>query len=162
MPFEESAILPLASAPLVLVVDDELTPRSIVCRMVRTLGYGARSCAGGRAALRFLEAHRGEARLLLADLGMPRMDGGELAERARDLDPHLRVVLMVSPGDPYQGELLSGYRDLPCLAKPVNFGDLAITLEREVGPPARFGRAPLSLEPSRSRRRRRSSGHHET
>jgi hypothetical protein len=38
MTTEEVTVLPLD--PLVLVVDDELTPRSIITRMVRSLGYG--------------------------------------------------------------------------------------------------------------------------
>jgi CheY-like chemotaxis protein len=143
------------------VVDDELTPRSIVTRMVRSIGYQARSCPSGRAALRFLRAHPCQVHLLLADLGMPQMDGGELAERARDLDPHLLVVLMASPGDPHVGDLLSGYGDLPFVPKPVNFGDLAEKLERLLGIPAGPTGVPASMGPPRPRTRRRTSGHHE-
>jgi two-component system cell cycle response regulator CpdR len=160
---EDDPVLPLAPEPLVLVVDDELTPRSIVCRMVRTLGYQARSCSGGRDALRFLEAHPREARLLLADLLMPRMDGGELAERALDLDPGLRVLLMVGPGDPHAADLLAGYRDLPCLAKPVEFGALAGKLDELLGAPASPPDYPPSMGPPRegpTRARRRTSGRH--
>lgn len=69
MPTEDVTVLPLDRDPLVLVVDDELTPRSIVARMVRSLGYRARSCRSGLVALRFLKAHPGEVRLHLADLG---------------------------------------------------------------------------------------------
>jgi CheY-like chemotaxis protein len=161
MPTEDVKVLPLDPGPLVLVVDDELTPRSIVTRMVRSLGYQARSCQSGRAALRFLEAHPREVRLLVADLGMPRMDGGELAERARDLDPSLLVVLTAGPDDPHVGELLSGYRDFPFVSKPVNFGDLAEKLERLLGIPARPTGYPPSMGPPRPRSRRRTSGHHE-
>jgi CheY-like chemotaxis protein len=82
MPQEDAPRLPRISGP-VLVVDDEVTPRSIVSRMVRAMGYPVRTCRSGRDALHFLAAHPRQARLLLADLGMPRMDGGELAERAR-------------------------------------------------------------------------------
>jgi CheY-like chemotaxis protein len=64
---EDVKVLPLNPGPLVLIVDDELTPRSIVTRMVRSLGYRARSCQSGAAALRFLRAHPREARLLLAE-----------------------------------------------------------------------------------------------
>ena len=112
------------------MVDDELAPRSIITRMVRALGYQARSCQSGGAALRFLVVHPREVRLLLADLGMPQMDGGELAERAKDLDPSLIAVLMAALGDPHVADLLSGYRDLPFVPKPVSFGDLAEKLER--------------------------------
>jgi CheY-like chemotaxis protein len=161
MHHEESDPLPIVAGLLILVVDDEFTPRSIVTRMVRGLGYPARSCPGGRAALRFLEAHPREVRLLLADLAMPRMDGGELAERARDLDPTLRIVLMAGAGDPHVDELLSGYRDLPFLRKPVSFGDLYDTLQDLLGTPARSPGYPPSMGPPAPRAWRRTSGRHE-
>jgi CheY-like chemotaxis protein len=142
--------------PLVLVVDDELTPRSIVARMVRSMGYRVQSCQGGAAALRYLQEHPGTVRLLLADLGMPRMDGGELAERAQDLGQRLRIALMASHGDPHVGDLVAGYADLPFLRKPVSFGELAELLQRLVGPPV--AAAPLMPPVRRSGAGRRISG----
>jgi CheY-like chemotaxis protein len=65
-------------------VNDEVTTCSKVTRLVRSLGFQARSCPSGAAALRFLRALPGAARLVLADLAMPRMDGGEFAERVKD------------------------------------------------------------------------------
>jgi two-component system cell cycle response regulator CpdR len=161
MPVEDVKVLPLGPGPLVLVVDDEQTPRAIIARMVRSLGYQARSCPSGRTALSFLKAHPREVRLLLADLGMPRMDGGELAERAKDLDPSLWVMLMADPRDPTLDGLLAAYRDLPFLPKPVGFGDLAEKLERLLGIPAGPATPPPSMSSSRLRTRRRISGHHE-
>ena len=156
---EDDRILAIAPGPLVLVVDDELTPRSIITRMIRTLGYPVRGCSGGREALRFLESHPREVRLLIADLFMSRMDGGELAERALDLDPSLRVLLMVGPADPRANDLLAGYRDLPLLAKPVDFGALAGRLDELLGAPSVPPRYPPSMGPPRTRRR--TSGRHE-
>ena len=160
MPAEDVKILPLDPGPLVLVVDDEARPRSIITRMVRSLGYQARSCHSGRAALHFLKAHPRDVRLLLADLGMPRMDGGELAERAKDLDPDLIAMLMADPSDPHLHDLISGYGDLPFLPKPVSFADLAEKLERLLGIPSTPTVSPPSMDPPRSRRRR-TSGHHQ-
>lgn len=160
MPSEDAKLLPLD--PLVLVVDDELTPRSIVARMVRSLGYRARSCQSGLAALRYLKPRPGEVRLLLADLGMPRMDGGELAERAKDIDASLIVALMADTRDPYVRELLSGYGDLPFVPKPVSFDDLGEKLERLLGIPAQPTSPPRSIERARHRLRRRPSGSHQS
>ena len=142
--------------PLVLVVDDEPDARSGVCRMVRGLGYRVQACGSGREALDYLEAHPREVKLLLADVAMPQMDGGELVERARDLDPTLRAALLADTGDAEVNELLAGYRDLPVLGKPVGFSDLYGRLRELLGPPA--------MSPSRQARprsSRRPSGRHE-
>ena len=153
---ETPGVFPIDPAPLVLVVDDELTPRSIVARMVRALGYRVRTCPSGWAALRFLQEHPGSVRLVLADLGMPRMDGGELAERAQDLGQRLRVALMASHGDPHVGDLVAGYADLPFLTKPVAFGELAELLEQLIGSPLSV--APLPRAARKSGAQRRISG----
>ena len=150
-----------AGAPLVLVVDDELAPRSAVCRMVRGLGYRARSFESGRHALRYLDAHPGAVRLMLADVGMPGMDGAELAERAKDLDPRLQIALLAG-ADRETSELLRGYRDLPILVKPVAFGELYGLLRDRLGPPTLTPAPPLPPAPSgRVRSSRRPSGRHE-
>jgi len=159
MPEEDAEVLPLDPGPLVLVVDDELTHRSTVRRMVAALGYPVRSCRSGREAVRFLKAHLRAVRLLLADLAMQKMDGGELAERARDLDPSLDVVLMASLGDTHVLELLPGYRDVPFLVKPVSLGALQVQLEAHLGAPPRTPYPPIRPLPARTRRR--TSGRHE-
>ena len=155
MPPAEDDVLSFAHGPLVLVVEDDATQRSEVCRMIRGFGYPVRSAAAGGEALRFLTEQPREVRLLIADLGMPGMDGGELAERARDLDPAIRVLLLVDPGDSQAAELAAGYRDLPSLAKPVTFGDLYRKTQELVGPPA----GPPE-RPGRPRTRSRRSGQH--
>ena len=153
-------VAPLHPGPLVLVVDDDQPDRIAVTRMVRGLGYQARSCRRGPDALRFIQQHPRVVRVLVADLGMAGMDGGELLERALDADPTLRAILMADLNDPGTAELLHGYRDLPILLKPIRFPDLYGALVALVGPP-RHGAAPASVHAPSQRTRRRTSGHHE-
>jgi two-component system, cell cycle response regulator CpdR len=153
----DETVLPISPGPLILVAADDLTHRSIVTRMVRVLGFPVRSCAGSYPALRFLREHRGDVRLILADLAMKHMDGGELAERAKDLDPRVRVVLMAAPTDPHVADLIGGYYDLPFLSKPVSFADLAAVVRKVLGAaPHPTPDPPIMTRP----RRRRSSGQH--
>jgi two-component system cell cycle sensor histidine kinase/response regulator CckA len=132
-----------STEPTVLIVDDEETPRSVTCRMVRALGYEAQSARDGREALRYLQQHPGEVRLLLTDVVMPYMDGGELAERALDLHPRLPVVLMSSHPVENIEELLAGYPELPFLAKPFTTEKLYQVLTPLLGAPKKVsgGRA---------------------
>lgn len=134
---DRDPLFPPSTAPRVLVVDDEPTPRAELCRMVRGIGYEVHAAADGREALRYLHQHPGEIRLLVTDLLLPLMDGGELAERARDLEPGLRIVLMAGAPRGPVADLLAGYRDLPFLEKPVQFGRLyGLLVERIGSPPA--------------------------
>jgi two-component system, cell cycle sensor histidine kinase and response regulator CckA len=127
--------------PTVLVVDDEETSRAVTCRMVRALGYATRTARDGREALRYIQQHPGEIRLVLTDLIMPYMDGGELAERVRDLHPRLPIVLMSPKPVGDVAELLSGYPELPFLQKPFNPEPLHRILTPFLGaPPKAKGR----------------------
>lgn len=83
------------------------------------------------------------------------MDGGELAERARDIIPGLRVVLMATPDHPRAAELLQGYHEVPYLTKPVTCEQLAHTLKTLLGPSRPWEVRSSSRPPRRPRTRRR-------
>ena len=152
-------IAPLRSGPLVLVVDDDQPDRISATRMVRGLGYPARSFRQGRDALQFVDRYPQVARVLVADLGMPLMDGGELVERVLDADPTMRAALMADLRDPAASELLDGYRDLPILYKPIRFADLYGVLTALAGPPPHAVETrPASIAAASPWVRRRTSG----
>jgi CheY-like chemotaxis protein len=123
--------------PAVLIVDDEETPRSVTARMVRAVGYPTRTARDGREALRYIQQHPGEIRLVLTDVIMPYMDGGELAERVRDLHPRLPIVLMSAYPVGEIADLVAAYPELPFLEKPFTTETLHRMLTSLVGPPAR-------------------------
>jgi two-component system cell cycle sensor histidine kinase/response regulator CckA len=139
-------------SPTVLVVEDELTPRAEICRMVRGLGYQVRTARDGREALRHLEQHPGEVRLVLTDVIMPYMDGGELAERVRDRLPGVRIVLMSESLEGSAGELVAAYPETPFLTKPFSFAELYATLSWLIGPPGVPG-GPKPAKPAFHRER---------
>jgi CheY-like chemotaxis protein len=152
-------VIPIMRGRLVLVAERFGTPRVLVTSAVRDLGYPAKALSTGADTLAFLKLHPGTVQCLLADLGLPDMDGGELAERARGLVPSLRAVLMAAPGHPSEQALLRAYQDLSCLTKPVFRDKLAETLERLLGPPESV---PSNLPAmGRPRTRRRPSGSHQ-
>jgi CheY-like chemotaxis protein len=119
----------------VLVVEPEPARRDTVCRMVRGLGYRVRTARSGADAVRAVRQAGVEIGLVIARAGMEPMDGGELAERVRDLRARVPVVLLTSP-DPQDDELLAAYPELPVLREPVRLGELYALLARHLGPPA--------------------------
>jgi CheY-like chemotaxis protein len=140
----------------VLIVDDALEARATVSSMVSGMGYPVRSCRGGKDALGYLKRHPAEVRLLLTDVNMPGMDGGELAERALDAVPKLKVILMAEPSDGAAQGLVRAYPEFPVLEKPVVFGALLDVLNREIGPPESPPHRPWKSDMRWQRRRERS------
>lgn len=76
----------------VLVVEDDPHVLLLLERLVKGAGYGALGAGSGAAALAVLEKHGTEVDLLLTDIGLGDLHGGELARRALELRPGLRVV----------------------------------------------------------------------
>jgi CheY-like chemotaxis protein len=83
--------LPIVPGLPVLVVEDDDGVRNYSTQCLRELGCKVLEASDGLTALRMLGAHP-EVKLLFTDVGMPGMDGRELAARARKLRPHLQVL----------------------------------------------------------------------
>lgn len=76
----------------VLIVDDMPDILEFLGKVVKRQGHEVKEALTGEAALDLLQA--GHFDLLITDYGMEGISGPDLAERARGLQPHLRVVLM--------------------------------------------------------------------
>lgn len=75
----------------VLVVEDEDDVRAYSIECLQELGFSVLNASDGQAALRLIADHP-EIRVLFTDVGLPRMNGRELAEEARKLRPDLPVL----------------------------------------------------------------------
>ncbi len=77
----------------VLVVDDEATVRMLVMETLDELGYAAIEAADGQAGLSILQSHA-RVDLLVTDVGLPGLNGRQLADAARVLRPQLPVLFL--------------------------------------------------------------------
>jgi PAS domain S-box-containing protein len=77
----------------ILLVDDEPVILEVVTAMVRKLGYGVLTAESGQAALALYRAHRDEVTLVILDMIMPEMNGGETFDHLKAIDPAVRVLL---------------------------------------------------------------------
>jgi CheY-like chemotaxis protein len=78
----------------VLVVDDDLTILRVAKTILESSGFRTLSADCGRDALTLLQTH--DIDLLLTDIVMPGMSGGELIEEARRQYPDLPVCCMTA------------------------------------------------------------------
>ncbi len=82
-----------ASRGVVLVADDEPEVRGLLRRVFVTSGFQVLEAEDGQATLELVEAHP-NARLLMLDLTMPRLDGAEVARRLTAAGREIPVVIM--------------------------------------------------------------------
>jgi CheY-like chemotaxis protein len=81
-------------AGLVLVVDDEESVRNVTARAVRTMGFEPVVAVDGQDGLEQFGKRHQEIALVLMDLTMPRLSGEAAADRMREIDPTVPIVLM--------------------------------------------------------------------
>lgn len=81
---------------LALVVDDSMLIRHTVCRFLEERDYTVESATNGLDALTLLDRMKPD--LIVTDLQMPKMDGGELisAIKSRPLLAGIPVVVLTS------------------------------------------------------------------
>ena len=77
----------------VLVVDDEASIRMLVSETLADLGYATLEAADAAAALKLLEGDR-PVDLLVTDVGLPGMNGRQLADAVRTRRPDLKVLFI--------------------------------------------------------------------
>ncbi|WP_339496843.1 ATP-binding protein [Pseudomonas sp. EA_15y_Pfl1_P101] len=123
----------LSEAPLalageaVVVVEDDPAVRMLVVNVLDELGYTAHQAADARAALPLLESDL-RVDLLVTDVGLPGMNGRQLAEIARQQRPGLKVLFMTGYAEKAaerQGFLEDG---MNMVAKPFSIDLLATTI----------------------------------
>src|SRR5262245_55000859 len=78
----------------ILVVDDNVAVRTLVCRVLSIEGYNVLEAASGREALSIAGNLDAPFDLLLTDVKMPEMDGVELARRLKESAPAHRVLFI--------------------------------------------------------------------
>ena len=80
--------------PSVLVVDDEPVIVQLVAMVLKQIGYAVLTASGGVEALMVYSSYHAKVDLVLTDVVLPGMNGVELANRIRALDPTVKVLLM--------------------------------------------------------------------
>jgi signal transduction histidine kinase/ActR/RegA family two-component response regulator len=102
---------------VVLVVEDEAVVRRLIVEELRELGYAVLEAGDGQEALdRLRAAHRID--LLVTDIGLPILNGRQVADAGRALRPGLKVLFMTG----YAGNaaLASGFLEpgMELITKP--------------------------------------------
>lgn len=122
--------------PAVLVVDDDDDAR-LACQLIlEKAGYRTVTACSGEAALRAHRLRPEAIGLIVLDMMMPRMNGGDfLALKAR-VDGLAQVPVVVLSATPEVGRALESDDIKAVLAKPVRLAELLAAVECWMAPQA--------------------------
>jgi len=124
-----------SGAPTILVVDDEDDARILIREILQSAGYTVLEARDGNEGLLVADWHEGPIDLVITDVIMPYLDGGEFGERVRALRAETKVLYI--SGYASNALVEAGRRGESVAFLPKPFG--ADELERQV-------RALLGLE----------------
>ena len=125
------ALLPLAnSGETVLIVEDDPAVRVLVCAVLKELGYGFVEAGDANTALPIIESDQ-RIDLLISDVGLPGMNGRQMAEIGRQLRPDLKVLFITGYAE--HAAVRGGFLDpgMQLITKPFTF-DLLTAKVREM------------------------------
>lgn len=81
-----------AAASTILVVEDDAIVRMLIVDVLQELEYQALEAADAATALAFINDRDCIIDLMMTDVGLPDMDGKQLAAKARELRPNLPIL----------------------------------------------------------------------
>jgi len=124
---------PRGAGERVLLVEDDPQVRTLVRSVLEDLGYKAMEAMDSQAALRILDGGT-RINLLISDVGLPGMNGRQLAEIARQTRPDLPVLFITgyaANAAERSSFLAPGMR---MISKPFALDTLATTLREMLNP----------------------------
>ena len=114
--------------PKILLAEDDGDMRRFLIRALSNAGYEVVSFDNGKSAYERLREEPFE--LLLTDIVMPEMDGIELARRATEIDPALKVMFITGFAAVALNAAEQAPKEAKILSKPFHLRDLVSEVDR--------------------------------
>ena len=112
----------------ILLAEDDEDMRRFLVRALTKAGYDVVSFGNGLEAYERLKEE--PFTLLLTDIVMPEMDGIELARRASELDPDLKIMFITGFAAVALNSDTAAAKNAKVLSKPVHLRDLVNEVQK--------------------------------
>ncbi|NWE87682.1 response regulator [Pseudomonas reactans] len=129
----DAALLPFANAgETVLIVEDDPAVRVLVSAVLKELGYGFVEAGDADTAVPIIESDQ-RIDLLISDVGLPGMNGRQLAEIGRQIRPELKVLFITGYAE--HAAVRGGFLDpgMQLITKPFTFDLLTAKVREMIG-----------------------------
>jgi PAS domain S-box-containing protein len=77
----------------ILLVDDEEMVLDVSAKLLKHLGYKVLKAKGGRETVEMYDANKDKIDLVILDMIMPEMGGGQTFDRIKEINPNVKVLL---------------------------------------------------------------------
>ena len=111
----------------ILLAEDDDSMRGFLVRALGKAGYDVIAFPNGAEAFERLKEE--PFTLLLTDIVMPKMDGIELARRAAEIDPELKIMFITGFAAVVLNNDVAAPKDARILSKPFHLNDLVRDVE---------------------------------
>jgi two-component system cell cycle response regulator CpdR len=119
---------PLPTPTKILLAEDDNDMRRFLVKALENAGYEVIDYDNGMAAYRRLREE--PFGLLLTDIVMPEMDGIELARRAAELDPDIKIMFITGFAAVALNPDSKAPKDAKVLSKPFHLRDLVNEVQK--------------------------------
>jgi signal transduction histidine kinase len=132
-PIIEAVEPPRGDGETILVVEDDLAVRLLITTALEELGYRFLEASGAPEAMTILRSGV-RIELLLTDVGLPVMNGRQLAEFARESRPGIKVLFITGYAE--NAAVRGGFLDrgMDMLTKPFALNVLGLKIREMIGP----------------------------
>ena len=113
----------------ILLVDDETGLLQVGAEMLTALGYKVLPVGNGQDAIDTYKKNRGTIDLVILDMIMPGMTGGDVFTRLKEIDPNIKAILSSGYSLDDQGKKLMDSGFCCFLQKPFGMKDLSIKIK---------------------------------
>ncbi len=141
LPVSEKAIVPptrmmdddvMKGTETILVVDDEVHVLDTTRAMLEHLGYTVLTAEGGKAGWEIYQDNKDTIGLVILDMVMPGMGGGEVYDRMKALDPDVKVIISSGYSLNVEASEIMGRGANDFIQKPFGVKDLSHKIRKVI------------------------------
>lgn len=119
-----------ASKQLILVVDDEDTIRDLLKQLLELNDYETITASNGAEALDIYKKMGAKINLIITDLGLPLMNGRELGEAVKALNPAAKMIITTGFVGQEKHDDLINIGFLEIIQKPFDIRQVILSVQK--------------------------------
>jgi CheY-like chemotaxis protein len=129
----ETSEAAVSGSGTVLIVDDEPVVLQVGAEMLKALGFHVFQADGGREALEIFQAKHAAIDIVIIDMVMPDMNGGQVYDAIKEIDPSVRALLSSGYSRDGRAESILGAGCDGFIQKPFNMAKLSAKVGEILG-----------------------------